>query len=607
MLKAGVAAVIVISILLYGISFTSIIRGKQEINFARRFFTPGLLVFCMTYVVLTTLNYGRMAMTWDEFSHWADVVRAMVNVDDFSTNPETRCLFQSYMPGMSLFQYFGQELHLMLDAGADFSEWRLYFSYHIFSCAFILPFLKHLSFRRLGSGAILFCAVCLLPMGLFNHYFPNALYIDAFVGIVAGAGFALVYCERRKNTLIDLEILSALFVLVFAKDVGMLYAVFLALATVADRALSLRDENQVTGEGEKERRMRFGLQIAGIAAAVLLPKALWNANIAAHHTKKSFSQPIVFRQLLDVLTGTDQTYRTDVLHSFIQRFFERILPIGSLGISLSAAEVFSILAVGLMGIHLIYRRAGQKKSSGGIIVAIMLVQVCFYIAGLCVLYMFRFGEYEARILASFDRYLSIAFLTMQMMLVLVCFSYMQWIASHWYAMCLIALTSILLVLPVEGVRSFITRSSVTESIQNRAPYESLSAKLKEITQGERKRVYIISQQTTGYDFYVLRYSIRPCTTNSDYPLMKYGEYGEIYGYAWSLSMTGPLYEGDMWTWQRTPEQWKAELQDFDYVMIYHTDETFIRNYASVFADAAQIADGQIYEVDHQTGLLVRCQ
>ena len=153
-LKQGVYLVLIISVFLWSYSLCHLFRNKTWKEFGNNFLTPAFCIFLAAYIVLTYTNYGMMAATWDEFSHWADIVKAMVSIDDFGTNPEAQSIFQSYPPGMSLFQYFFEKVYLLLNRGELFSEWRLYFSYQIFFLSFFMPFLRKLTFEHLSAERI---------------------------------------------------------------------------------------------------------------------------------------------------------------------------------------------------------------------------------------------------------------------------------------------------------------------------------------------------------------------------------------------------------------------------------------------------------------------
>lgn len=135
---------IVIAIALFLLLISSVfwaIRKKQVKRLINNTLTPAFFAFAIIFMGTCYFNYARMVTTWDEFSHWADIVKVMVNINDFGTNPMSYSAFKSYPPGMALFQYFMQEVFIWTSNGL-FNEWFLYVAYQIFGFSFIIPFLK---------------------------------------------------------------------------------------------------------------------------------------------------------------------------------------------------------------------------------------------------------------------------------------------------------------------------------------------------------------------------------------------------------------------------------------------------------------------------------
>ncbi len=103
----------------------------------------------------------------------------------------------------------------------------------------------------------------------------------------------------------------------------------------------------------------------------------------------------------------------------------------------------------------------------------------------------------------------------------------------------------------------------------------------------RCRLYVIVQESDGYYYWALRYLLMPNLVNEG---------------VWSISSNGqPLYEGDIWTEKKTLEEWKNELDGYDFVVLLRTNDQFKNDYAELFCDRF-ITDG-LYRVDHQTELL----
>ena len=124
-LEAGVYLVLGLALVLAGLSVYRFIR-RRDPGALRAFFTPAFIAFCLIYGFLFFIHFQRLIHEWDEFTHWGDVVKAMTCVDAFSTSPQAHSLFQSYVPGMALFQYLFQKIAMLFNGG-KFADWGLYF------------------------------------------------------------------------------------------------------------------------------------------------------------------------------------------------------------------------------------------------------------------------------------------------------------------------------------------------------------------------------------------------------------------------------------------------------------------------------------------------
>ena len=122
------------------------VKQKKLRDFVTLLFTPALAIFVAVYFLLSYANEGVLASTWDEFSHWMDVVKVTTTIDDFATNPNSYSAFKAYPPAMNMFQYFVQKIFLIFNENANFNEWRAFFAYQIFALSFFFPFLKRFSF-----------------------------------------------------------------------------------------------------------------------------------------------------------------------------------------------------------------------------------------------------------------------------------------------------------------------------------------------------------------------------------------------------------------------------------------------------------------------------
>ena len=132
---------------------------------------------------------------------------------------------------------------------------------------------------------------------------------------------------------------------------------------------------------------------------------------------------------------------------------------------------------------------------------------------------------------------------------------------------------------------------VESSVNARTPYEVLSREIRQKCDGD-DRIYYISQESSGYDYWVSRFNARPNSFSENF--------------SWSIGE--PFYDGDVWTKNMTADQWQAMLlEGYDYVALYRINDYFLENYSHLFAQPEEIAVNTLYRVNCQTGLLEKCR
>ena len=205
--------------------------------------------------------------------------------------------------------------------------------------------------------------------------------------------------------------------------------------------------------------------------------------------------------------------------------------------------------------------------------------------------MFRFSQYEAERLASLNRYLSIVY---DCFIVFVFLLFVNFLLHQTELIkrgtCIVSLITVLLVNSYTFYR-YLNRASVKASISYRNQYASVVDPMLTLANGENKCVWIITQASDGRDYQPIQYGIRPFYYSAG---------------AYSLAAkTDALYEGDIWTRKISAEEWKKELMSVDYVLIYSANDSFREDYAVLFDNPKDIGNERIYEVNHDTGMLVR--
>lgn len=587
LLKTGVGIILGMTVAFFSASLAILIRKKQLRSTLTVFCTPAFAAFCLVFAALLYLHAGRMLHEWDEFTHWGDVVKAMVNIGDFSTNPDSDVLFRSYVPGMALFQYLFEEIALVFPDRV-FIDWRLYFSYHLLAFIFLLPFFSLKKWATfLPAFTVITCAAVSPAFMTEDSGYLTSIYVDGFVGLLAGTGFALLFLKKRTGMNIA-HLLVICSMLVLSKDVGLVFAIALGLAFLIPELAGK------PGTGRKENRNRLLVLLALTVAAIEVPRLLWEIRIQYDQAEVRFRQPIDPGVLLRVITGEDQSYLAGIPGAV----FSRLLTGKAMQTGIGGFPVqYPLLAVVLTGLLAAARKAwsgidpeGRKQRAAAS--RMMILTLVIWCLGMPLLYMFRFDRSSAEKLASFDRYMSIVF---------DCFIVMVWLLfacmkQERFRSILktagISLLVTVMMLNPTAVQKNLTRESVTENSYVQGRFRNIILAMRLLANGETKNVWIIAQATDGFDYWPVRYATRPCSGG--------GQAG------WSLSATDDaLYGGDRWTVRISAEEWQEQLKYFDYVLICYANDSFREDYGSLFEETAEIEDRTIFEVNHETGLLVQ--
>lgn len=577
LLRLGAYIVFVVSFLLLCFAFIRVVTTRQIHEFAACFFTPGFAIALLVYMLVNYANVGKLAYSWDEFSHWADVVKAMVTIDDLASNPTSQSLFKSYPPAMPLFQYSMQVLNQVVTGSSEFVEWRLYVCYQFATYSYLIYFAKDLSWNRFGHTVAFAILVLLLPSMYFSFF--DTLYIDAFLGVVAGC--SLMYClsQGKLDKYRVLLIPISMACLSLTKDVGVYFAYLVGIVYV------YKGISQAT----PQRRLRESLPYIAIAVvAVFGAKLSWSAHLASREVPIIFGQAVSVRGFFDVLLyGSSTDYRWVALHNFWRALFEKRLRLGSTGFSISISLAILLLFLGIVA-SLLYEKKLQKKQNLRGLGAIIVIFSGFYLLGMCLMYMYKFTEYEAVRLASMERYVSILTTMLGITLLLTLMKLLS--VSGNVSLRVIAVIVAVLVCPVGPIRSFVLRNYVNASIATRSTYnDSINLVEGEISSSPA-RIWVVSQEDTGFDYWVLRYSLRPNTVNP--------------GFTWSVGI--PFFEGDVWTYRISAEEWIDSLVDeFDYVLLYKVNDYFIEEFGELFNNSEYIGANSLFVVDPQKRMLIQ--
>ena len=576
-LKAGAVVVGVAAVLLYVYTIYWIVKsGAKSIIKERIFYliTPGFVIFAIFSVMLAYWNQDRLATRTDEFSHWLDTVVIMSQIDAFGTTPGSTAVFPSYPPAMSLFQYMLEKINMLVTG--EFSEWKTYYAYQLLAVVSMLPFtkVKGESTAKKIASIIMWPMALVVPLYFFSEAYCS-LYIDPFLGVLGGCGFAAISLTKNKDWLYTTYISMLCATLTLAKDVGIYLAIFIAIYYAIDMLSTKWAEDM-----SKIKPIAFSL-IPVISFAVA--KMLWKLELTISHAEIKFSAPFDFADTLATLQGRGNEFQTTVYSNFMDAITYRYVYFERMGFNYTALMV--LITALLIVLHVkLYKKSQLTKAASIAGAAIPGMAIVFYIISMFPLYISRFSEEEAINLASFDRYCGIMFLTGILLLILLARESISDITKKQLAVvAAVAVTLLVFHSKAESIRYYTSRQLVDDSVSFRLAVNILSGKINSNT-SEDASILIVGDDTNVVFHPILATISKPRSFT----------YSDVYISSYVDESGAGLSE----------EEFKEILVDnYDYVAIYNPTDNLLNTYVGLFENASEIKDLTVYKVDKESGKL----
>jgi len=572
LLQAGVYFVCASAVALTAFTIYREIAKKQIKALIGRFFTPAFFIFAALAAAIAIVSYRRLITGWDEYSHWAYIVKAMARLNDFGTNPLAHALYFDYPPAMPLFQYFTIVLH------GSFEEWLLYAVYLLAASSLFLPFLKHLTFKSILFNVLVCGFIVFIPTLFFMDYYVN-LQIDKFLGLMFGFSMAILFLYTgTKNPLSRLTVLLSIFILVLLKPSGSLFAAFVLISFLFD-VLHTSGFDALPGESSgvlRREKRRWSVASIGV---FIFAVASWGCCVKLSNP----TEMLGISSMSNTFHGISGE-SGEIIRAFLARMVEQIERFGFLKISdvTLLAAFFALLLL----IALLYR--GKDRTTFGGRTAILIavaVDTLIYFGFVLLSYLTVFSTFDALRLASYDRYIGTILLSL-IFIVFVAVLPLYFQLRSKKAKIAVLLASFFILAPFAYKRAPNLMLDKQNAVAEHEQYSSTTDTLKQEIGSLDASVYFIAQNTNGYEWLAFRYFMYPIHT---------------YGY-WSLGQ--PYSQEDVYTVSLDLYEWKQILEEsYDYLYIYQCDEAFIEHYGGAFQRRDEIGSNRLYRFDPETKLL----
>lgn len=576
-LKVGYIIVCIGAIGLYVYTIIYVVKNNIRLSIEKNIWnliTPGFIAFIVLAILISYYNQNRLAIHTDEFSHWLDTIVIMTKIDDFGTAINSTAIFPSYPPAMSLLQYFMEKINIAITG--DFSEWKNYYVYQLFAVIIMLPFIGdeyEQTSRKIAS--IILWPICLFVPLLFFSDVYSSLYIDPFLGILGGCGFASIYLSKNKDWMYEVYMIMLCSVLTISKDVGIYLALFIGAFYFID-GYSRRDKRNKTGV--KSIVISY-IECGSPIISTMIVKFLWKIELIISKTTQKFSQPFNIAGMLETLRGQGTEFNNAVLENFKSAITYRYVYYERIGMNYTAIMLFITLILIVMSVSL-YRENRLKK---GVAVAGTIISsgaIIIYILSMFPLYISRFAPEEALNLASFDRYCGIMFLTG---ILAIFWLIRDRLCSSLTSLIIIILSIACLCSVIHSKKDLITyytsRQSVRDSLDFRNQVNILAGKINDNCEEDANILLIVND---GQDIFraILSTLDKPRTIDSS----------EEY-FPCTFNDETPITDSEFM---------EILEKKYDYVAIYDCNEVVEGCYSKIFED--DLVDGGLYKLNEDKKL-----
>ena len=339
------------------------------------------LAFVAVFLVITASLIHTRFVHYDNFSHWAVVVKYMLVTDRIPDAASAIIDFKSYPLGSSSFLYYvcrivGNSEGVML-AGQGFLLFAGF--YAIFGA--IRDQKRFLLVALLGLG----CTV----MAFFNISIRvDNLLVDFLLPALSLAAIGVMLVERNRFSTLCIASLPVLGLLVIVKNTGIFFALF-GFVFLIYRAIQYQNNDA------KLRPFYWG----GIATIVLalVPLILWNM-----HTSIAFpADTSKFSYDFQTLSSFTLDKTPDQIRYIVQLFLYTVTQIHQL--TTMGFVAFNAVA---LAVYLVARFVFHKRWKLLLALVLLDIAVVLYYGGILAMYILSMPLDEALRLAGFERYAS---------------------------------------------------------------------------------------------------------------------------------------------------------------------------------------------------------
>ncbi len=535
------------------------------------FKSSGFICFLIIIFVICMIIRGFVFSAWDEFSHWGLVIKNMYLTNDFGNLSNSTTIFKFYPPGISLF------LNFTTSFSKHFSEASALGGMLALSYAQLIIIFTKVRYTD-WKKMLLVAGIIFIAPSVFFEGFYDTIYVDAIMALIFANILYFNFSYQKKNAFYATYMSLQFYLLVNTKQIGIGLALIAFGAIIIDFITSNKARPiKLFLKREKNKLIYIIVPLfAGIFSYVS-----WKIYIKSHAISEGALSPS-FLKLLNLFGPNAPPYRDLTIDNFVHNFFN-IKQYGIISLSLF---LWSTIITFIM--YCTYKIAASNKQKNFSLQISTILGLYLYSGTILFMYLTAFSKYESTNLASVDRYLGTYLLCILILVVFILISYLIKSRSRLFSPNIKIAFILLILLCIMPINSLVDSTILQKTSNNnrhaiRAPYEDAKP-YSNLLDPKKDRIYVISQNNNGLDYYTLRYNFTPIPVQEPAKDL-----------VWSLGK--PYSTDDLWTADINVDKWSKALESFTYVYLYKIDDRFINDYGQLFDNVNVVRSMTMYHIN----------
>ena len=544
---------------------------KFRSDLIKNSYAPSSVAFVSLSLISLYKSKDWVLWAWDEFTHWGHVVRIMYEYGALGPSTPTDYTAEEYPPAISLFQYF------VMDFNFGWREGLLFWATHLIVISIIVSVLAKSSYKYLSEIALKLFVGLAASSVFFDNF--GTIYSDPVLALAFGFLIVVaIQASYLNGSWAVVLALTAGFV-TMTKPTGIYFA---AAAILINIVATLFTAKLIPGR-------KMFLAFTPALVAILTVGTCWTT---WRYYINSFSTSNI--ETSETLRNgfNAMTNRDEVITNYVNAFFDRYL---NPSYSASLPSLYWAIICGIFfAIWAMLNERSIRKRNLAIGITLFLTTASYFFV-ILISYLTVFSPGEATNLASYERYIGTWFQGIFFAILTLILS--EFSLSRYFDTksdsedkpnsLIIRRHVTLFLVAFLGLVSFssimnpinLLRTEQFKGSQFREPFIPMVKTIKAAKIPDGSKVYIITQHTVGFEYYVLRYE------------MIGAQFGKN-----AFSIGAQNGESDIWTDPTmNAEKWSKTLREYDFVVLYITTESFNNEFSSLF-EGGVVEPGTVYKI-----------